>query len=158
MGCMQIIFPFSFTCFFLLNWDFVIICRLLILCTVSQTCCCFFCIYNNNNIDLSHISFLILLILSSYIVPIFHKTESLKKLSLQIPKTEQRRRTKIEERMRSTSVIPFVAMFVVQLGYAGMNITSKLAIQSGMHPLVLVAYRQIFGTLSIAPLAYWLER
>ncbi|TKY52336.1 WAT1-related protein [Spatholobus suberectus] len=55
-------------------------------------------------------------------------------------------------------VIPLLAMIIVQLGYAGMNITSKLAIQSGMHPLVLVAYRQIFATLSLAPFAYWLER
>ncbi|KAF1860839.1 hypothetical protein Lal_00000253 [Lupinus albus] len=54
--------------------------------------------------------------------------------------------------------IPFLAMVLVQLGYAGMNITSKLAMQSGTNPLVLVAYRQIFGTLSLAPFAYWLER
>ncbi|XP_027364488.1 WAT1-related protein At1g09380-like [Abrus precatorius] len=56
------------------------------------------------------------------------------------------------------SFIPLLAMVLVQLGYAGMNITSKLAIESGMHPLVLVAYRQIFATLSLAPFAYWLER
>ncbi|KAK7392108.1 hypothetical protein VNO78_20535 [Psophocarpus tetragonolobus] len=56
------------------------------------------------------------------------------------------------------SVIPMLAMVIVQLGYAGMNISSKLAIQSGMEPLVLVAYRQIFATLSLAPFAYFLER
>ncbi|KAJ1417195.1 EamA domain [Sesbania bispinosa] len=42
-------------------------------------------------------------------------------------------------------------------GGGGMNITSKLAIQSGMNPLILVAYRQIFATISIIPFAYWLE-
>jgi drug/metabolite transporter (DMT)-like permease len=39
-----------------------------------------------------------------------------------------------------------------------MNITSKLSILGGMNPLILVAYRQIFGAVSIAPFAYWLER
>ncbi|XP_020222475.1 WAT1-related protein At1g09380 [Cajanus cajan] len=56
------------------------------------------------------------------------------------------------------SVTPVMAMVIVQLGYAGMNITSKLAIQSGMHPLVLVTYRQIFATIALAPFAYCLER
>ncbi|KAK7337667.1 hypothetical protein VNO77_18252 [Canavalia gladiata] len=59
--------------------------------------------------------------------------------------------------MASGSLIPLFLMIIVQLGYAGMNITSKLAIQSGMNPLILVAYRQIFATVSIAPFAYWLE-
>ncbi|CAL0320927.1 unnamed protein product [Lupinus luteus] len=58
----------------------------------------------------------------------------------------------------ASGFIPFLAMVLVQLGYSGMNITSKLAMQSGTNPLVLVAYRQIFGTLSLAPFAYWLER
>ncbi|WJX85305.1 hypothetical protein P8452_67780 [Trifolium repens] len=49
-------------------------------------------------------------------------------------------------------------MFLIQLAYAGMNITSKLAILGGMNPLILVAYRQIFGTIAIAPFAYFLER
>lgn len=60
--------------------------------------------------------------------------------------------------MTMSNVVPVIAMVIVQFSYAGMNITSKLAIESGMHPLVLVAYRQIFATLSLAPFAYWLER
>ncbi|XP_057424686.1 WAT1-related protein At1g09380-like [Lotus japonicus] len=60
--------------------------------------------------------------------------------------------------MTMSNVVPLIAMVIVQFSYAGMNITSKLAIESGMHPLVLVAYRQIFATLSLAPFAYWLER
>ncbi|KAI5658462.1 hypothetical protein M9H77_27255 [Catharanthus roseus] len=54
--------------------------------------------------------------------------------------------------------LPFLTMVIVQLGYAGMNIISKLAMDSGMNPFVHVAYRQIFATVSIAPFAYFLER
>ena len=54
-------------------------------------------------------------------------------------------------------LVAFLLMVLVQLVYAVMNITSKLAIESGMSPLVLVAYRQLFATVSIAPFAYWLE-
>ncbi|KAK4427576.1 WAT1-related protein [Sesamum alatum] len=55
-------------------------------------------------------------------------------------------------------LLPFLAMVVVQLGYAGMNIISKLAMDSGMNPFVHVAYRQLFATLAIAPFAYFMER
>ncbi|KAK8484847.1 hypothetical protein V6N11_057077 [Hibiscus sabdariffa] len=54
--------------------------------------------------------------------------------------------------------MPFLANVLLQVGYAGMNITSKLALEAGMKPLVLVAYRQIFATLAIAPFAFFLER
>ncbi|GAV66921.1 EamA domain-containing protein [Cephalotus follicularis] len=54
--------------------------------------------------------------------------------------------------------LPFLAMVLVQLGYAVMNIVSKLAMDTGMKPLVLVVYRQIFATLAILPFAYFLER
>ncbi|TKY61583.1 WAT1-related protein [Spatholobus suberectus] len=57
----------------------------------------------------------------------------------------------------AAGLVPFFLMVLVQLAYAGMNITSKLAIQSGMNPLILVAYRQLFATVAIAPFAYWLE-
>lgn len=49
-------------------------------------------------------------------------------------------------------------MIVLQICYAGINIISKLAMQSGMNPLVLLTYRQIFGTLAIAPFAFFTER
>ncbi|XP_004302299.1 PREDICTED: WAT1-related protein At1g09380 [Fragaria vesca subsp. vesca] len=55
------------------------------------------------------------------------------------------------------SYLPFLAMVFVQACYAGMNITSKLALEAEMSPLVLVAYRQVFATLAIAPFAYWME-
>uniref|UniRef100_A0A7N0TSI0 WAT1-related protein n=1 Tax=Kalanchoe fedtschenkoi TaxID=63787 RepID=A0A7N0TSI0_KALFE len=54
--------------------------------------------------------------------------------------------------------MPFAAMVLVQLGYAGMNIFSKAAMDSGMTPYVLVTYRQIFATAAIAPFAFFLER
>ncbi|CAK9187106.1 unnamed protein product [Ilex paraguariensis] len=53
---------------------------------------------------------------------------------------------------------PFLIMVIVQLGYAGMNIVSKLAMDSGMDPFIHVTYRQIFATVAIAPFAYFLER
>ncbi|THG19868.1 hypothetical protein TEA_014513 [Camellia sinensis var. sinensis] len=49
-------------------------------------------------------------------------------------------------------------MVIVQVGYAGMNILSKLAMDSGMNPFIHVAYRQVFATIVIAPFAYFLER
>ncbi|PIN17616.1 hypothetical protein CDL12_09717 [Handroanthus impetiginosus] len=55
-------------------------------------------------------------------------------------------------------LLPFLAMVIVQLGYAGMNIISKLAMDSGMNPFVHVAYRQIFATVAIAPFAFFMER
>ncbi|KAG8389921.1 hypothetical protein BUALT_Bualt01G0029200 [Buddleja alternifolia] len=54
--------------------------------------------------------------------------------------------------------LPFFLMTMLQFGYAGMNITSKLAMDSGMHPFVFVAYRQISATIAIAPFAYFMER
>ncbi|KAF7850309.1 hypothetical protein BT93_L5638 [Corymbia citriodora subsp. variegata] len=54
--------------------------------------------------------------------------------------------------------VPFLAMVIVQVGYAGMMIMSKLAMDSGMNPFVLVTYRQIFATLATIPFALLLER
>ncbi|WCJ26885.1 nodulin MtN21 /EamA-like transporter family protein [Euphorbia peplus] len=53
--------------------------------------------------------------------------------------------------------LPFLAMVIVQFGFAGMNITSKLAMDSGMKPLVLVSYRQLFATIVMVPFAYFFE-
>ncbi|KAF5947822.1 hypothetical protein HYC85_013779 [Camellia sinensis] len=54
-------------------------------------------------------------------------------------------------------LLPLLAMVIVQVGYAGMNILSKLAMDSGMNPFIHVAYRQVFATIVIAPFAYFLE-
>ncbi|CAN0897294.1 WAT1-related protein At1g09380 [Linum grandiflorum] len=56
------------------------------------------------------------------------------------------------------SLLPMIAMVLVQIGYAGMNVMAKMAMNSGMKPLVLVAYRQLFATASLAPFAFYLER
>ncbi|KAF5182542.1 Wat1-related protein [Thalictrum thalictroides] len=49
-------------------------------------------------------------------------------------------------------------MVLVQFCFAGMNIVTKLALDTGMNPLVMVTYRQIFATLALAPFAYFIER
>ncbi|KAJ6405474.1 hypothetical protein OIU84_013439 [Salix udensis] len=53
---------------------------------------------------------------------------------------------------------PYVAMLFVQFVYAGMALFSKAAISKGMNSLVFVVYRQAFATVSLAPLAFFLER
>ncbi|XP_076887259.1 WAT1-related protein At1g09380-like [Bidens hawaiensis] len=55
-------------------------------------------------------------------------------------------------------LLPVLLMVLVQFEYAGMNIFSKLAMDSGMNPYIHVAYRQIFASLVIVPWAYFIER
>ncbi|XP_059650182.1 WAT1-related protein At1g09380 [Cornus florida] len=55
-------------------------------------------------------------------------------------------------------LLPFLAMVITQVGFAGMNIIAMLAMDSGLNPFILVAYRQIFATIAIIPFAYFLER
>ncbi|KAM3736111.1 hypothetical protein ACB098_10G139000 [Castanea mollissima] len=54
-------------------------------------------------------------------------------------------------------LMPVLAIVLVQVGYAGLNIISMLAMQSGMNPLILVVYRLVFATIAIAPFAYFME-
>lgn len=56
------------------------------------------------------------------------------------------------------SCVPPVAMVLVQLGFAVMNIVSKLALDAGMSPYVLIAYRNLIAAAVISPIAYLLER
>ncbi|WJZ86386.1 hypothetical protein VitviT2T_005846 [Vitis vinifera] len=53
---------------------------------------------------------------------------------------------------------PVIVMVAVQLVFGGVNILYKLAINDGMNTRVLVAYRFIFATAFISPLAFILER
>ncbi|XP_039128413.1 LOW QUALITY PROTEIN: WAT1-related protein At1g09380-like [Dioscorea cayenensis subsp. rotundata] len=53
---------------------------------------------------------------------------------------------------------PSLAMVIIQVGYAGMNVLSKLAMDAGMSPLFLITYRQIIATFCILPVAFFLER
>lgn len=55
-------------------------------------------------------------------------------------------------------LLAFLVMVIVQLGFAGMIIITKLVMDSGMDPFVQSAYKPIFATISIAPFAYFLER
>ncbi|KAF8660021.1 hypothetical protein HU200_058106 [Digitaria exilis] len=50
------------------------------------------------------------------------------------------------------------AMVVVQVIFAGVNIFYKLAVSDGMDMRVLVAYRYLFASAFLAPLAYFIER
>ncbi|XP_072959693.1 WAT1-related protein At1g09380 [Typha angustifolia] len=53
---------------------------------------------------------------------------------------------------------PTLAMIAVQIGFAGLNVVSKLAMDSGMSPYVLIAYRNIVATIFLGPVAFFLER
>lgn len=57
-----------------------------------------------------------------------------------------------------TGTLASLIMVLVQMGFAGMNILSKLAIDTGMNPFVHVAYRQIFASVVALPFAYFFER
>ncbi|KAL9321434.1 hypothetical protein ACSQ67_013273 [Phaseolus vulgaris] len=58
----------------------------------------------------------------------------------------------------SQALKPTLVMLVVQVGYAGVNIFYKLAVNDGMNLRIVVAYRFLFATIFMAPLALILER
>ena len=49
-------------------------------------------------------------------------------------------------------------MISLQVGYAGMNIITKVSLNKGMSHYVLVVYRHVFATAAIAPFALIFER
>lgn len=49
---------------------------------------------------------------------------------------------------------PVMVMMVLQFTYAGVSLSAKASFLEGMSPRVFVVYRQAFGTLFIAPIAY----
>ncbi|XP_028783129.1 WAT1-related protein At1g68170-like [Neltuma alba] len=53
---------------------------------------------------------------------------------------------------------PVMLMVVLQLTYAGINVLYKLAVNDGMNLRIVIAYRYMFATVFIAPLAFFLER
>lgn len=53
---------------------------------------------------------------------------------------------------------PYIAMISLQFGYAGMNIITKVSLNTGMSHYVLVVYRHAFATAAIAPFAIIIER
>lgn len=54
--------------------------------------------------------------------------------------------------------MPYIAMILLQFGYAGVNIITKLSLNGGMSHYVLVVYRHAFATIAIAPFAIIFER
>ncbi|CAN0878559.1 WAT1-related protein At1g25270 [Linum grandiflorum] len=53
---------------------------------------------------------------------------------------------------------PFMIMVVIQVSNTVMNVLYKLALNDGMNLKILIAYRLVFATLFITPLAVILER
>ncbi|KAF8115600.1 hypothetical protein N665_0025s0068 [Sinapis alba] len=53
---------------------------------------------------------------------------------------------------------PYFAMISLQFGYAGMNIITKISLNTGMSHYVLVVYRHTIATAVIAPFAFFFER
>ncbi|NP_001356160.1 WAT1-related protein At1g09380 [Zea mays] len=53
---------------------------------------------------------------------------------------------------------PVVGMVVFQIIFAFVNIFYKLAVSDGMDLRVLIAYRYLFGSAFLGPLAYFVER
>ncbi|XP_040375804.1 WAT1-related protein At1g09380-like [Oryza brachyantha] len=57
-----------------------------------------------------------------------------------------------------TACLPVLAMVLVQLALAGLNVMSKLTMASGMSPYVLLAYRNFNAAAFLAPIAFLFER
>ena len=53
---------------------------------------------------------------------------------------------------------PAILMVVLQMTYTGINVLYKLAVNDGMNLRVVIAYRYMFATAFIAPLAIIVER
>ncbi|KAL8553640.1 hypothetical protein ACS0TY_002082 [Phlomoides rotata] len=53
---------------------------------------------------------------------------------------------------------PILLMILVQFTLAIVNIVYKLALNDGMPPSILVAYRFMFGAAFIVPVALFVER
>ena len=53
---------------------------------------------------------------------------------------------------------PYLGVVFVQLGYAGMTILAKTALDKGMSQYVFVAYRQIVATIVFVPFAIIFDR
>ncbi|WVZ98367.1 hypothetical protein U9M48_043823 [Paspalum notatum var. saurae] len=53
---------------------------------------------------------------------------------------------------------PVVGIIMFQVIFAGLNVFYKLALADGMDLRVLIAYRYFFASISLAPVAYFIER
>lgn len=55
-------------------------------------------------------------------------------------------------------VKPYLAMILLQVGFAGMYVVSVASLKRGMNHFVLVVYRNLVATAVMAPFAIWFER
>lgn len=62
----------------------------------------------------------------------------------------------IKKRMNGAK--PAILMVIVQASFAGVNVVYKLAANDGMKLRLVVAYRLLFATAFITPLALFFER
>lgn len=53
---------------------------------------------------------------------------------------------------------PYILIVFVNMSIAGYNIISKVALEKGMSPFVLILYAQVFATVTTALLALIFER
>ncbi|BAF10152.1 WAT1-related protein At1g21890 [Oryza sativa Japonica Group] len=53
---------------------------------------------------------------------------------------------------------PYLAMILLQVGFAGMYVVAVASLKRGMSHFVLVVYRNLFATAVMAPFALWFER
>lgn len=53
---------------------------------------------------------------------------------------------------------PVIVALVIQAAYAAMTILLKMASSNGTNRRILVAYRFMFATVSVAPFAFIFER
>lgn len=53
---------------------------------------------------------------------------------------------------------PFIGVIFMQVGFAGMDVLCKAALNKGMSPYVLVVYRHAAATIAMAPFAVILDQ
>ncbi|XP_047322669.1 WAT1-related protein At4g08300-like [Impatiens glandulifera] len=53
---------------------------------------------------------------------------------------------------------PYIAIILLQFGYAGMFVITMVSLKQGMSHYVLVVYRHLVATLAISPFALFIER
>jgi predicted DNA repair protein MutK len=57
-----------------------------------------------------------------------------------------------------SDVKPYLAMVLLQVGFAGMNIVAVASLKRGMSHFVLVVYRNLVATAVMTPFALYFER
>lgn len=71
---------------------------------------------------------------------------------------EKKMAVKFNTQFLSHNAKPYLGVIFMQFCYSIMSVIAKLALNQGMSPYVLVAYRMVVATILIAPFAFVLER